>query len=252
MKTLLFILLLPVFISAQRDTIFKLNGKIQLCTITLTNESAIFYKDKSGYGDQILNSKVKYYSINGKRETPQDFFAIDFKTLDIDTSRNELGHLKLSRIIHYSDTSLNKNALFDRAKAFIYKTYKSGKNVILYDDKINGELHCEAYTKPLEYNGEIIKNCNGGQFKYKMTIYVKDHKLKVVIDDLIHQKGTCPVESETGSDFGDIYPSTWSKTNYKINRIQYAEFKKQTYEELKYVISTLEKITSAKNNDGDF
>lgn len=62
----------------------------------------------------------------------------------------------------------------------------------------------------------------------------------------------CPIESESGSDFGDNYPSTWSKTNYKINQIQYSEFKKQAYNELKFVISTLEKITSAKNNDGDF
>ena len=252
MKSLLIFLLFPVFISAQRDTIFKLNGKIQPCEITLTNESAIFFKDKSGFGDQILNSKVKYYSVNGKRQIPNNFYAIDFSELSIDTTRNELGHLKLSKVIHYTDTALNKNLLFDRAKAFVYKTYKSGKNVILYDDKINGELHCEATTKPLDFNGELIKNCNGGYFKYKFTIYTKDQKLKIVIDDIVHQKGLCPVESESGSDFGDLYPSTWSKTNAKINQTQYAEFKKQTMNEFNYVIQSLQKITSAKNNDGDF
>ncbi len=252
MKSFILFVFFPFIIHAQKDTIFKQNGKIVVCTITLANESALFYSDKSGFGDQIDNSKVKYYSLNGQRKEAKPFFAIDYASSKLDTSRNELGHFKLSRVFQYSDTALNKNILFDRSKAFIYKTYKSGKDVVLYDDKLTGELHCEAYSKPLAYNGELLKNCNGGRFKYKLTIYTKDQKLKVVIDDIIHQKGTCPLEAETGSDFGDIYPRTWSKINEKINQNQYTEFKKQTLIEINYVLSNLEKITSTKNNDGDF
>lgn len=252
MKYLLLCLLFPVFISAQSDTIFKNDGKIKVCKITLTNESTIFFEDKKGYGDQILNSDVKYYSVKGVRHESIPYYNIKYSDYKIDTTRNELGHLKLFKVYQYSDTTLTKNVLFDRAKAFIYKTYQSGKDVILYDDKANGEIHCEAITKELVFNGDLIKNCNGGRFKYKVAIYTKDQKLKIVFEDIIHQVGSCPIESRNGSDFGDIYPSTWTKLNYNHNLIQYASFKKEMLNELNLILNYLEKITSAKNKDGDF
>lgn len=253
MKKILFMaMLLPVIASAQNDTIFKKDGKKTSCEITLVNEGAIFYKDKKGYGNQIENSKVNYYSLNGKRHESIEYNTIDYSAFKLDTSRNESGHFKLSRVLSYIDTSLNKNVLFDKTKAFLYKTYGLGKDVVLYDDKINGEFQCEASTKTLNYNGEILKNCNGGKFKYKISIYTKDQKLKVVFNDIVYQKGLCPLEAESGSDFGDTYPSKWSKINHKINQNQYAEFKKEALKEFNFILNYLEHITSTKNKDGDF
>ncbi|MES2131629.1 MAG: hypothetical protein V4506_04715 [Bacteroidota bacterium] len=74
-------LLFPIVASSQNDTIFRNNGKIIPCTITLINESAIFYKDKKDFGSDFNLSDVNFYSVAGKRSN------VDIK---IDTTINGL------------------------------------------------------------------------------------------------------------------------------------------------------------------
>ncbi len=65
----------------QTDTIFKRDGKVLPCTITLVNESAVFFKDKKGYGDQLELTKIINYSQNGK------IISVE---IPLDTSKNAL------------------------------------------------------------------------------------------------------------------------------------------------------------------
>ena len=63
------IAVLLLFVSSllmgQTDTIYRRDGKQIPCTITLVNESAVFFKDKKGYGDQIELKNIAQYSKNG-------------------------------------------------------------------------------------------------------------------------------------------------------------------------------------------
>ncbi len=63
------IAVLLLFVSSllmgQTDTIYRRDGKLIPCTITLVNESAVFFKDKKGYGDQIELKNIAQYSKNG-------------------------------------------------------------------------------------------------------------------------------------------------------------------------------------------
>jgi len=116
---------------------------------------------------------------------------------------------------------------------------------------LNSKLNAKNIS--VEFVEDISKaiNKNVYDLNHKKTTKQINHS-EINIEDIIYQKGTCPIESENGADFGDIYPSTWSKLNYKQNQIQYASFKKETIIEFKTVLNYLEKITSSKNKDGDF
>ena len=52
-------------LSGQTDTIFRKDGKLIPCTITLVNETAIFFKDKKDYGFQLDLKTLVQYSKNG-------------------------------------------------------------------------------------------------------------------------------------------------------------------------------------------
>lgn len=68
MKKIIFIfLLLPVFIKAQRDTIFKKDGKIIACKITLDNGLYLFYDSKKGINESIDKESVNYFIQNGSK-----------------------------------------------------------------------------------------------------------------------------------------------------------------------------------------
>lgn len=257
MKKILLAFLLPLIGMSQNDTIFRIDGKVIQCTITLANEGAIFLKDKKGNGDELKNSKIKYYSLAGKRVIPFDPAFIDYKLFQIDTTRNELGQFKLSKVFEYKDTMLNKIKLFDRVKEFIYKTYVSGNNVKLYEDKELGKFFCRAITKKVDYNRKMdafhwAEPCNGGYFMYNMTIYIKNQKVKIVLDEITHNKGDCPVESNTGSDFGDTFPKAWQPVDINYNTEQYKIMKASAFKEFTQILYYLDKISSSKKDDGDF
>lgn len=60
-KLLLALFLLPFITKAQNDTIYKKDGKIIPCTITLDNGLFLFYKDKKGNQNDIDKKEVANY-----------------------------------------------------------------------------------------------------------------------------------------------------------------------------------------------
>lgn len=244
-------LLQPFHLFSQKDTIFRKDGKIIPCTITLINENSIFYKDKKDFGDEILLDKLNFFSQSGARKKLYDPSIIDYKYYKVDTSFNELGKIKLSKVIEFPDTTLTKEKLFNKVKDFIRTNISVNGN--LFEDKETGKFICEVLSKKLFYNGEIVKNCNAGYFKYKLIIYVKNQKLKVVFDDITHFKGLCPNGSLDGSDFGDELPRAWINNSVKFNTNQYLLLKQQVFKEFITIINNLENINkTVKKDDGEF
>lgn len=176
---------------------------------------------------------------------------IDYKKYKIDTTRNEIGNFKLVRLFEYNDSLLTKDKLYGNVKEFINKTYVFGKHVKIYEDRENGKFYFETVTKKLMFNNPMT-SCNGGYFKYIMTVYVKEKKVKIVIDNIIHYKGECPFEAIDGSDFGDNFPRKWDRIAKKYDAKQYQEMKYQAFEEFLIVINYLDKFSSVKKDDGDF
>lgn len=66
MKTLLLLLSIPFFGISQNDTIYKKDGKIIACTITLDNGNYLFYKDKKGNGTDIDKQLISFYKQNNE------------------------------------------------------------------------------------------------------------------------------------------------------------------------------------------
>lgn len=173
---------------------------------------------------------------------------IDYKANGIDTTRNELGSLKLSKVFEYKDSTLTKDVLFSRVNEFIQKIYVSGKDVKSSEDKAEGKYICEGITQNFKWMG----GCNAGNFKYKMIVYVKDKKAKVIFENIMYQKGECPSEARSGADYGDTFPSTWGTIAKKFDTKKYAEMKEQAFKEFLLIINYFDKINSSGNKDKDF
>lgn len=251
MKTLLLLLFFPLFIYSQKDTIFKKEGNSIPCTITFINESAIFFKDKKDFGDELLLSKIDFFSQSGIRKKLNDPSIIDYKYYKIDTAFNDFGKIKLFKVFEFQDTTLSKDRLFHKVNNFIRTNISVNGN--LFEDKETGKFNCEVLSKKLFYNGELVKNCNAGYFKYKLTIYVKRQKIKVVFDAITHYKGLCPNGSLDGSDFSDEIPSAWINNSVKFNTYQYLQLKQQVFKEFIATITSLENINvSNQKDDGEF
>ncbi len=67
MKSTFLLFILPFISIAQNDTIFKKDGKIIPCTITLDNGLSLFVTNKKGLNEPIDKDKISYFIQNGKR-----------------------------------------------------------------------------------------------------------------------------------------------------------------------------------------
>ena len=66
MKSLFLFFFLPGVAVAQNDTIFRKDGKVIPCTITLDNGLSLYYTRK-GVNEPIEKDKISYFVQNGKR-----------------------------------------------------------------------------------------------------------------------------------------------------------------------------------------
>lgn len=157
----------------------------------------------------------------------------------------------MSRVYEYTDSTLTKSKIYDRLKQFVFKTYNNGAQTKINEDAVNGKLIMNAQTKDVVFHSAMNK-CKGGYFTYLMTLYAKDKKAKVVIENITHYRGECPYEAKDGSDFGDDFPNKWGRIAKKYDAKQFQELKAQAFEEFKLILDYLEKFTSNKKDDGDF
>lgn len=80
----------------------------------------------------------------------------------------------------------NKEILYDRAKVWVARIFRSANDVIQLDDKGNGRLIAKGninYPAPAFVPGTNYD----GRFDFMLTIEVKDGKYKYTIEDVYHE-----------------------------------------------------------------
>ena len=98
------------------------------------------------------------------------------------------------------DSLVSKDELYNRARTWAKENYNSKNNVIITEDRINGEISCTGsfdYRTNNKYQGYT---CVEGPIKYNLTIYVKDGRYKYVFNAFDH-KGSSGNLCRAG-DFG--------------------------------------------------
>lgn len=143
LQIIIVILFLLAFLSnAQSDTIFKKDGKVIPCTITLVNQTGIFFKDKKGFGEELFIKELIKYSQKG---------IVTKIDVPIDTAKGSL----------FID-NININALnikYCELSGFDYGVFKS--NIIIYVD------YGQFISNPNEIT---IKNEKGKSMKFNSMI----------------------------------------------------------------------------------
>lgn len=146
--------------------------------------------------------------------------------------------------------SASKNEIYLSALEWVNKTYKSGKAVIQTADKEAGMIIGKANTSTLDYNNMGIHE-DGGYFSYTISIYTKDNKCKIQIDNITYNKGKMVLTP--GADLAEKFPSNWTGFigNNKQTRREWKSFQRQADSELRLIIGDLKKNirTSKKKND---
>ncbi|MDX2048331.1 MAG: DUF4468 domain-containing protein [Chitinophagaceae bacterium] len=160
----------------------------------------------------------------------------------------EPGDTKISIIVQ-KEGWLQKN-LFKLSKEWVYKSFRSGDAVIQTEDEEEGKILCKSFSKKLVYMNTFVK-MDGGRFRYFLTIFCKDNKLKAQISDIVHEGGEMS-HMRDGSKYSDEFPSTWSSFAKGQTSKQWPKMKAQAFEVFKLVLTSFHDYINSANKDSEF
>ena len=158
------------------------------------------------------------------------------------------GQAELSSVINAPNTS--KDALFKKAKEWVYKTYVSGDAVIDIADPETSKINAQGLGGHLVYKNSFVK-VEGGRFKYGLTIYAKDNKAKIVFDRIIHLRGEM-MQMKDGSNYADDFPSTWGSFGKSQSKKQWALMKQQALLEFNMIYASFKKYLVTEDRNANF
>lgn len=90
------------------------------------------------------------------------------------------------------DSTVSKEELYNRARSWLAKTYKSEKDVMSIEDRSSGEISGNGAIK---YNPQSLffgVDCARGFISYKINIYVKEGRYKYKLHSFVHEGTRCP------------------------------------------------------------
>jgi S1-C subfamily serine protease len=149
-----FIFLASIILRGQKDTIFKKDGSLITCTITLINNKNIFYDLKRIQGNYISFEEIKEYSQKGKRGNSPVIEAVVIPSLTIQPVKKG-----------------PTRKITDSATVFVIRANTGfGGSLGKFNIKLNGKEGGDLK------NGEAIKCVfyNEGDLKILSTLIFKD------------------------------------------------------------------------------
>ncbi len=219
LPVLFFLLTLPLAGQDDLDTIYLKNGtKVAVTVISQEKDFVQFERD--GQKSKVDASQIEDLYITNR-------FTPDNLVLVVDVPGKKM------------------DDLFGSGKEWLFRTYKSGKVVLDYDDKENGKILGSASTQTVYYINLIKKDA--GYFKYRIELGFKDGKARIKIDDIYYVKGEMLLGE--GASFFVDYPDNWPKIGIKKNKKEWDSMRSQAMEEFRYIMHSFEE--EIKVTDGD-
>lgn len=166
-------------------------------------------------------------------------------------SIDENGRTRLELIV---PTEGEHNALFLKAKDWVYKTYNSGKTVEQYDDKEAGRIAVKARTSELTWKVGLGIVNTAGAFTYNLTLDVKDGKSRMVIDNITYKKGELKdaMILASGADLGDTFPSNWPTLGKKAMLKHWNEMQADGTRDLVLLATSFQAAMTKKGTGSDW
>lgn len=89
------------------------------------------------------------------------------------------------------DSTITKEELYNRARSWLSKTYKSEKDVMSIEDKSSGELSGNGALRYDPKSLYFAADCARGYINYKINFYFKDGRYKYNIHSFRHEGTRC-------------------------------------------------------------
>ena len=137
----------------------------------------------------------------------------------------------------------SKTELYNRAKLWFAKTFKSAKDVIQLDDKENGQIignGAISYSAPAGIPGYNFS----GYFYFTVTVEVKDNRFKYTFENFRHEANK---DGYSGGSFEIEKPSGLFFTKGGWRKI-----KDQCYEDIYAAAAKLKAAMSVKAGNSDW
>ena len=116
-----------------------------------------------------------------------------------------------SEITLVVQTPGSQDELFVRGKDWLFRTFNSGKTIEQYEDKTAGRLVAHPRTASLTWKAGLGIVNDAGDFSYNLTLDFKEGKARILIDNVVYQKGTQhnSMILQSGANLNDEYPANW-------------------------------------------
>lgn len=147
-----------------------------------------------------------------------------------------------SELVYVVAADGSQDALFGRAKGWVFTAYKSGKTVEQFEDKAAGHILIKALTGPVIRNGT-----DRGGFTYDLSIDVKEGKARFAVNNLVYRPGAMLVEP--GANLAESYPSNWPTIRKKSFQAAWEQIQADTKADLIRLASSFEAALNTKPKD---
>ena len=165
----------------------------------------------------------------------KNIFIVSFLFVSIGIFSQELKYEDVVKV----DSTATKDELYNRARTWFSKEFKSEKDVISVEDKASGEISGNGAIRYDPSSFYFGADCARGYITYKINIYLKDGRYKYSIHSFRHEGTYCP-----GGGITSYGVLTESEKPLKGPKKGWNEVKERAK---KYALKTIESLKEAMN-----
>ncbi len=165
-----------------------------------------------------------------------------------ETIADEKGQKEIVLVVPAAGT---QDELFLRGKAWLFKTFNSGKAVEQFEDKPAGHIAAHARTMTLRWKAGLGIVNDAGNFYYEISLDCKENKSRITISNIVYERGVTPrsMVLKSGASLWDEYPQNWPTLGKKAMLEHWHEIQETTTSELMAMETLFQSAMQAKPKD---
>ena len=152
----------------------------------------------------------------------------------------ETGKVIFTEIVELSDNSVPKDILYNRAKEWFVKAFKSSNEVIQLDDKESGKIIGKG-----NFSINRTMYLTDSRVDFTMTIMVKDGRYKYIVSDFNH------VSFKAGYSGGSLDNEKPDCGNFNMAKKGWNQVKEQTKSTVDNLIADLKTFMETESVESD-
>jgi len=173
------------------------------------------------------------------------FFAIIFMNIIVVKGQElpvdkETGKVIFSDVVELTDKTVTKDILYNKAKEWFVKAFKSSNDVIQLDDKESGKIIGKG-----NFSIATTMYLTDSRVDFTMTIMVKDGRYKYIVSDFNH------VSFKDGYSGGSLDNEKPDCGNFNMAKKGWKQVKEQTKSTVDNLIADLKTFMEAESVDSD-